>query len=51
MTTGVGMIDQESVGLSIKYATIMVATIPILMVYPFLQKHFARGIMMGAVKE
>lgn len=51
MTTGVGMMDQESVGMSIKYATIMVATIPILCVYPFLQKYFAQGTMIGAVKE
>lgn len=51
MTTGVGMIDQEAVGMSIKYATIMVATIPILCVYPFLQRHFTKGTMVGAVKE
>ena len=51
MTTGVGMIDQESVGMSIKYATIMVATVPILCVYPFLQKYFTQGTMIGAVKE
>lgn len=35
---------------SVKMATLFVATIPILMVYPFLQKHFAKGIMVGAVK-
>jgi len=28
-----------------------VALVPILCVYPFLQKHFAKGIVMGAVKE
>jgi putative aldouronate transport system permease protein len=31
-------------------ATVVVAIIPILMVYPFLQKHFIRGVYMGAVK-
>jgi putative aldouronate transport system permease protein len=51
MTTGVGAADQEAIGMSIKYATIMVATIPILCVYPFLQKHFTKGTMAGAVKE
>ncbi len=51
MTTGVGAADQEAIGMSIKYATIMVATIPILCVYPFLQKHFTKGTMVGAVKE
>ncbi len=34
----------------IKYATIMIATIPVLCVYPFLQKYFVKGIMVGAVK-
>lgn len=35
---------------SIKYAVIMVATLPILMVYPFIQKYFVKGVMIGAVK-
>ena len=34
----------------IKLATIAVATVPILCVYPFLQKHFAKGMMIGSVK-
>lgn len=34
----------------IKYATIMVSTIPILCVYPYLQKYFVKGVMVGAVK-
>ncbi len=50
MTAGVGAADQESVGMTIKYATIIVATVPILCVYPFLQKYFAKGAMIGAVK-
>lgn len=35
---------------SIKYATIMVATVPILCIYPFVQKYFVKGAMIGAVK-
>lgn len=35
---------------TIKMAVIVVATIPILMVYPFLQKHFAKGAMLGSMK-
>ena len=50
MTTGVSVADQESIGQSIKYATIMVATVPILCIYPFLQKYFTKGVMIGAVK-
>ncbi|WP_020616382.1 carbohydrate ABC transporter permease [Paenibacillus daejeonensis] len=43
--------DVEAVGESIKYATIMVATLPILFVYPFLQKYFVKGVMIGSIKE
>ncbi|MBR2883342.1 MAG: carbohydrate ABC transporter permease [Clostridia bacterium] len=35
---------------SVKYATIMVATIPVLVVYPFIQKYFVQGVTAGAVK-
>ncbi|MGO4500955.1 carbohydrate ABC transporter permease [Paenibacillus sp. 2RAB27] len=35
---------------SIKMAVIVVATLPILLVYPFLQKHFAKGAMIGSIK-
>jgi putative aldouronate transport system permease protein len=34
----------------IKYAVIVIATIPVLIFYPFLQKHFAKGMLIGAVK-
>ena len=42
--------DQYMLGESIKYATIIVATVPILLVYPFIQRYFVKGIMVGAVK-
>ena len=41
----------EDVGTTIKYATILVSVIPILCVYPLIQKHFVKGVMIGAVKE
>ncbi len=50
MNGGAGA-DAEAIAQSIKYATIMVATVPILFVYPFLQKYFTKGVMIGAVKE
>lgn len=35
---------------ALKMATIVVGVVPIMLVYPFLQKHFAKGVMVGAVK-
>ncbi|MGL5677429.1 MAG: carbohydrate ABC transporter permease [Cellulosilyticaceae bacterium] len=36
---------------SVQMATIVVSTLPVLCIYPFVQKHFAKGVMVGAVKE
>ena len=33
---------------TIKMATTIVAVLPVMMVYPFLQKYFVKGVMMGA---
>jgi putative aldouronate transport system permease protein len=51
MTTGAAATDQQPIGETIKYATIIVATLPILFVYPFLQRYFIHGVMIGALKE
>ncbi|MDD2441213.1 MAG: carbohydrate ABC transporter permease [Eubacteriales bacterium] len=50
MMTDVGGMDKEPVGQTVKYATIIVATLPVLSIYPFLQKYFVKGIMIGALK-
>lgn len=42
--------DQELPEDTLKMAVIVIGTVPILCVYPFLQKHFAAGVMVGAVK-
>lgn len=51
MTTDAAGVDKMPIGETIKYATIMVATLPILILYPFLQKYFVKGVMIGALKE
>ena len=51
MTTDVSSGDVFAIGETIKYATIIVATAPILLVYPFLQRYFVKGVMIGAIKE
>lgn len=45
-----GFAEQVMQGESIKYSLIIVASIPVLIVYPFIQKHFVKGVMLGAIK-
>lgn len=53
---GVSVPGQIAVGqgvaasLALQMAVIVVAMVPILFVYPFVQKHFTKGVMIGAVK-
>lgn len=42
--------DVGSISESIKMTVIVISTIPIIIVYPFLQKHFAKGVLLGSVK-
>ena len=42
--------SQELVAEGIKYAVIVVASLPVLLMYPFLQRHFVKGVMLGAIK-
>lgn len=50
MTSSTSTGDVEALSASIKYAVTMVATVPILCVYPFLQKFFEKGVMIGSIK-
>ncbi|MBS5284139.1 MAG: carbohydrate ABC transporter permease [Clostridiales bacterium] len=51
MTVGAAMGDSYAMSFTIKYATIIAATVPILVVYPFVQKYFVKGVMIGSLKE
>ena len=46
----VGAGDTEMIAATVQYALIIVATVPILTLYPFLQRYFTKGVMIGAVK-
>ena len=52
MTTGLGMGvgDIAHLERTVRFATIIVATVPILLLYPFLQKHFVKGVLIGSLK-
>ncbi len=50
MSAGVSDTEKQAVSETLKYSAIVISTIPILCVYPFLQKYFAKGVMIGAVK-
>jgi putative aldouronate transport system permease protein len=43
-------IKRIAFGLRYRYAAIIVSTLPIMAIYPFLQKYFIKGVTIGAVK-
>ena len=49
MTAGIEA-DEYLISETIQFATIVVSTLPILTIYPFVQKYFVKGVMIGAVK-
>jgi putative aldouronate transport system permease protein len=53
MNAGVSAIDQSKIRIprdSLKMAAIVITCVPIMLVYPFLQKYFAKGVMIGSIK-
>lgn len=46
----VGMGDKIKMAEAIKYSVIVVSSIPVLLLYPFVQRYFVKGVMIGAVK-
>ncbi len=49
-TGGTGLSYAQRYADQVKYGVIIVSTLPILMVYPFIQKYFEKGVMIGALK-
>lgn len=49
-TNDVGMAEKIKMAEAIKYSVIVVSSIPMLALYPFVQKYFVKGVMIGAVK-
>lgn len=45
-----GFDDFAAYSEAVKYASIIVSTLPIIIIYPFLQKFFVKGVMLGAIK-
>lgn len=42
--------SQQQLGAIMQYGVMIVATLPIILVYPFLQKYFVKGVMIGSIK-
>lgn len=50
MGDGAGFADKATIAISIKSAVIITSTLPIIILYPFLQKYFVKGLTVGSVK-
>ena len=50
MTIGAAFGNSYAMSFTIKYATVIVATVPILVLYPWIQKYFVKGVMIGSLK-
>ncbi len=50
ITDGLAMAEQQRIAQTMKYGIIIVSTLPILAVYPFVQRFFVKGVMIGALK-
>ncbi|CAH1202053.1 L-arabinose transport system permease protein AraQ [Paenibacillus allorhizoplanae] len=50
ITDVVGAAQREGMRELLKYSLIVIATIPVLVVYPFIQRHFVKGMMIGSLK-
>ena len=49
--SGETILEQYRLATQIKYVSVIVSSIPVLMLYPFVQKYFEQGVMIGSLKE
>ncbi|MBO1915009.1 carbohydrate ABC transporter permease, partial [Microvirga sp. 3-52] len=47
---GAALQNQANIAAIMKYAVMLVATLPLIIVYPFMQRFFVQGVMIGSVK-
>jgi putative aldouronate transport system permease protein len=46
----VGMTERVMLAESIKYSVIIISSVPVLLLYPFIQRYFVKGVMIGSIK-
>ena len=44
------VMENQYLSQMLRYGTIIISSLPLLLIYPFVQKHFVKGVMIGAVK-
>ena len=49
--SGETILQQYRLANQLKYVSVIVAALPVLLFYPFVQKYFAQGVMIGSIKE
>ena len=49
-SSGAELADRTALANQLKYVVVTLAAFPLIIVYPFVQKYFAKGVMIGAVK-
>jgi putative aldouronate transport system permease protein len=49
--SGETILEQYRMANQLKYVSVIVSSVPVIMLYPFVQKYFAQGVMIGSIKE